>query len=118
MFQERLSELADRIRGTEALSLVARDGIPVESVTRSDAVDVEVLAAELLAQLRSVSDNQMELGVGVVSQLALTTERFSLVVSAVSDEYYLLLVLGTDGSIGRARYEMRRARTRFEPDLL
>ena len=37
MFLERLSRISDRIDGALALSLVARDGIPVESVSSDPA---------------------------------------------------------------------------------
>ena len=38
-------------------------------------------------------------------------------VSSLTKDYYLLLVLGTEGSYGRARFEMRRARLLLESEL-
>ena len=66
MFLERLSAIQGRIDGAIALSLVDRDGIPVESVNSSPDLDLEVLAAEMLAQVRLVSDHNRELAVGDV----------------------------------------------------
>jgi predicted regulator of Ras-like GTPase activity (Roadblock/LC7/MglB family) len=118
MFLEQLSRISDRIGGVLALSLVAKDGLPVESVSADPDLDIEVLAAELTAQARSINENHRELDVGDVQQLSVTTDRLTLIVSTVTPEYYLLLVLGTDGSYGRARFELRRARLLLEKDLL
>lgn len=117
MFLERLSKISRRIEGAKALSLVAQDGIPVESFSSSPELDLELLAAELIAQVRSISDNHRELGVGEVQQFSVTTEKYTFMVSAVGDGYYLLLVLGDKGVYGRARFELRRARLLFEADL-
>ena len=74
-------------------------------------------AAELIAQVRVISDDHRELNVGEVRQLAVSTDRFTLMVANVAEGYYLLLVLGDSSSYGRARFELRRARLLFEPDL-
>ncbi|HXU43915.1 MAG TPA: hypothetical protein VN783_00200 [Thermoanaerobaculia bacterium] len=117
MFLEHLSRLANRIDGAVALSLVASDGIAVESVSSDPDLDLEVLAAELIAQARSISDNQRELAMGEVQQFSVTTDRFTVMVSSVAQDYYLLLVLGPGGSYGRARFELRRARLVLEREL-
>src|SRR6188768_2257789 len=117
MFLERLSRITSRIDGALALSLVGRDGMPVESVAADPEVDVEVLAAEMIAQVKAISDQQRELAVGDVQQFSVTTDKLTLMVSKVAEGFYLLLVLARDGSYGRARFELRRARLLFETDL-
>jgi predicted regulator of Ras-like GTPase activity (Roadblock/LC7/MglB family) len=117
MFLERLSQISARIEGTLALSLVARDGISVESVSSDPGLDLETLAAELIAQAREMSENHRELEAGDVRQLSVTTDRMTLMVSSVASDYYLLLVLGPEGNYGQARFELRRARLLLERDL-
>lgn len=117
MFHELLSQITGRIDGALALSLVARDGMPVESVTSDRELDLEALGAEMVAQARAISANHRELEVGDVQQLSVTTERVTLMVSTVTPDYYLLLVLGPEGNYGRARFELRRARLLLEDEL-
>ena len=117
MFLDQLSRISNRIDGAIALSLVARDGIPVESFSSDPDLDLDVLAAELVAQVRSISENHRELDVGDVQQLSVTTDRLTLMVSSVAADYYLLLVLGPEGNYGKARFELRRARLLLEEDL-
>jgi predicted regulator of Ras-like GTPase activity (Roadblock/LC7/MglB family) len=117
MFLDYLSRLSNSIEGAVALSLVAHDGMRVESVSSDPDLDLEVLAAEMIAQARSISENHRELEAGQVEHLAVTTDRFTLMVSSVAADYYLLLVLGPEGNPGRARFELRRARLLLESEL-
>jgi predicted regulator of Ras-like GTPase activity (Roadblock/LC7/MglB family) len=117
MFREHLNRISHRIEGALALSLVARDGMLVESFSSDPDLDLEVLAAELVSQVRSISNNHRELDVGEVQQLSVSTDRLTLMVSSVASDYYLLLVLGPEGNYGKARFELRRARLLLERDL-
>ena len=119
MFVERLQTVKNRIGGALAVSLVAKDGIPVESVGKEgDALDLEMLSAELMSQVRTVAQNHQELAVGQVRQFCVTTDQFVMMVGAITEEYYLLLVLESGASFGRARFELRRSVLLFEEDLL
>jgi predicted regulator of Ras-like GTPase activity (Roadblock/LC7/MglB family) len=117
VFLERLGAVSGRIDGAVALSLVDKDGIPVESVSLVPDLDLESAAAELVAQIRAISSQQQELSVGEVQQVTIAGQGMSFVVSAVAKGYYLLLLLGPDGSLGRARFELKRASLLFEEDL-
>lgn len=119
MFNERLQQVSDRIQGALALALIAKDGIPVEWVVPSDQeFDLELLAAELMSQIRAISGNHQELSVGDVRHISISTDLLTLMVSAVTDEYYLLLVLAADSNQGLARFELRRSVLLFEEDLI
>lgn len=118
MFRDRLEQIRERVGGIEALSLVAKDGIAVESVPEHPEVEIDILAAEFMAQVNAISQNHQELDVGRVRHLSVTTERMTIMVRAVASDYYLLAVLGPDCHLGRARYELRRAVLTFEEDLI
>lgn len=117
MFVERLEQVASRIEGAQAVSLVAKDGMPVESICSMPDLDLEVLAAELMTQVRAVSRDHQELSVGDVRHFSVTTDKWVLMVTALSAEYYLLLVLAAEANAGRARFELRRSVLLFEEDL-
>ena len=119
MFVERLETLAERIGPVLAISLVAKDGIPVESVRfRGGAgLDLDLLAAELMSQVRAVSQNHRELAVGRVRHFSVSTDLMTLMVSGLTEEYSLLLVLEPGANVGHARFELRRAILLFENDL-
>lgn len=118
MFAERLQQLAERIGDVRVLSLVAKDGIAVETVSGHSEIDLEVLAAELIAQVQAVGANHQDLSPGPVRQLVVTTDDLTLMVSQVTSDYYLLAVLAPDANTGRARFELRRAALWLEADLV
>ena len=122
MFQQRLADIARRLEGLAFASLVAADGIRVESYAVGgrglDGLDADNLAVELLTQLKAISANDGELGLGEVSEYSLSTDRFSVLIGKVAPGYFLMLVLASGSSFGRARFELRRATLVFEDDLL
>ena len=109
MFLEKLNTISSRISGALALSLVDNDGITVESVSSDPSLDLEALSAEMVTQHRAMTENHRELGGGAVRLFSVATDQVTLMVSSVVQDYYLLLVLGKDGSEGQARFELRRA---------
>lgn len=109
MFLEKLNAISSRIVDSRALALVDGDGITVESVSSSPDIDLEVLAAELVLQVKSMADNHRELEAGPFRHLSVAAECGTLMVSFLARDYYLLLVLGEDGILGQARFELRRA---------
>ena len=62
MFLERLNAISDRIEGAIAVSLVDRDGIPVESVSARRDLDLESVAAELVSLVRSSRSSSRAVG--------------------------------------------------------
>lgn len=117
MFADRLSAIASRLAGAEVVSLVAVDGLPVESHGASEGLDLDALAAELLAQVHTIGENHRELDMGRVDQFSVTTSSHTAMLGRLNDGYFLLLLLGRGASLGRARFELRRAPLAFGPDL-
>ena len=117
MFLEKLSKISNRIPGALALCLVDSDGILIESVSAGADMDYDLLAAELVTQAENISNDHRDLAVGDVEQLTVATDRLTLMVSSVGNGYYLLLVLGPDGSYGKARFELRRSRLLLDQEL-
>ena len=74
MFESRLQHVLEQIDGALAVSLVGQDGIPVESAGGKEGLDLDALAAELLAQTKSITDDHRELDVGEVRQFSVTTD--------------------------------------------
>ena len=117
MFEDRLQAIASRLGKARLVALVAEDGMPVETHKESAEIDVEALAAEMITQVRAIADQHDEMGMGRVRQLAITTDQQTLMLGTLAAGYYLLLALGAGASVGRARFELRRAPLAFDPDL-
>jgi len=113
MFREQLGSLLASLDGDAALALVSADGLVVDSVVRSARglriPDLDVLAAELVALSASISENHREFGGEAVHGLSLVTERLNLSLSRVAEGFLLLAATDDESTLGRIRFELRRA---------
>ena len=83
-----------------------------------EGLSVESVAAELGAFVKNAQSAHAEAQAGTVQQLSLVTDRVITILSRVTEEYYLLLLLSRDGNYGRGRFELRRAALTLEKELL
>jgi predicted regulator of Ras-like GTPase activity (Roadblock/LC7/MglB family) len=112
-----LAGLRDRIEGAIAASLIGLDGIAVETVGAGQ-VALDALGAEFGGFVKSIRHANTELDTGDVLQFALVTEKYITFLSAVTPEYYILLVLQPDGNYGRARFELAKAKDMLRDELI
>jgi predicted regulator of Ras-like GTPase activity (Roadblock/LC7/MglB family) len=117
VFKEILQGIRDRVEGTLAISLIGLDGIAIESIN-SDSVPLDVMGAEFGGFVKSVRLSNTDLDTGDVLQFALVTEKYIAFLSAVTPEYYVLLVMRPDGNYGRARFELAKAKHLLRDELV
>lgn len=117
MFRDVLRDIRDRVDGTLAVSLIGLDGIAIESINDNGA-PLEVMGAEFGGFVKSIRLSNTELNTGDVLQFSLVTEKYIAFLSAVTTEYYVLLVMKPDGNYGRARYELARAKQVLRDELV
>lgn len=116
-FRHVLQGIHDRVEGTLAISLIGLDGIAVDSID-GNGIPLDVLGAEFGGFIRSIRLSNTELNTGEVLQFSVVTEKMTVFLSAITPEYYLLLVLGPGGNYGRARFELARARQILREELV
>jgi predicted regulator of Ras-like GTPase activity (Roadblock/LC7/MglB family) len=117
VFKDVLGSIAEHVEGTLAVSLIGLDGIAVETVSY-ESVPLEAMGAEFGGFIKSVRVTNTELDTGEVLQFSLVTEKYIAFLSAVTSEYYVLLVLRPDGNYGRARFELARAKHLLRDELV
>jgi len=117
IFCDVLESLRDRVEGTLAVSLIALDGIAIESVS-DGSVPLDVIGAEFGGFIKSVRLSNTDLNTGEVLQLSLVTEKYITLLSEVTPEYFLLLVMRPDGNYGRARHELAKAKYALRDELV
>lgn len=118
MFRAVLRDVAERVDGTLAVSLIGLDGIAIETVKTGGEPPLEAMGAEFGGFIKSVRVTNTELDTGEILQFSLVTEKYVAFLSAVTSEYYVLLVLRPDGNYGRARYELARAKHLLRDELV
>jgi len=117
MFKTVLQGIKDRVEGTLAVSLIGLDGIAIESI-RSDSVPLDIMGAEFGGFIKAVRLSNTDLDTGDVLQFSLVTEKYITFLSAVTQEYFVLLVMRPDGNYGRARFELSKAKHLLRDELV
>ena len=110
-----LQGICSRVDGALAVSLISLDGIAIDSINEHD-LNLETIGAEFGGFIHSIRPNE-ELNTGEVQQFSLMTDRYITILSEVTSEYYVLLVLEPGGNYGRARFELSKARESLRKEL-
>lgn len=116
MFRTILQDIQQRVDGAIAVSLIGLDGIAIESI-KTNGVPLDVMGAEFGGFVKSIRLSNTELNTGDVLQFSIVTEKYTAFLSAVTPEYYVLLVMKPDGNYGRARFELARAKQLLRNEL-
>ena len=117
MFREVLREISDRVSGTQAISIIGLDGIPVDSINEF-GVPLDPIGAEFGSFVKAIRVSNTELNAGEVEQFSLVTDKYVIFLSQITPDYFMLLVLSPDGNYGRARYELARVRQSLRKELM
>ncbi len=113
-FAGPLREIVEGCGGGIGAVLMGNDGIPIEQVVSAPVPegplteDLAIAGVEfgrILDDIRKASD---ALSGGAVREAVVVLARFTLLFRMVDEDIFLVLVLGSDGNIGKARYLIRR----------
>ena len=118
MFLETLKNIADKFQNLHCIFLMGMDGMPVEKVIRDDAFNVDALTAEFTTVLKVTNASAGEVGAGTVDEILILSDRMILLTKSITSEYFLLLVLPPDGNMGRARFELKKAKYMLEKEFV
>jgi len=109
MFNEILESLASKVEGTLCAIVMGVDGISIEKSLDS-AANIEALAAEYTSLLKASSAAAQDSGQGSLEELIVSTGSNIITICMINPEYFLLLLLEKEGNIGRARFELKKAK--------
>lgn len=112
MLNQTLETISQKVRGTVAVMVVGLDGFIIEQQTGPHVeFSLEAVAAEIATLLRQAQASATDMNVGGLEEMDLRTEQFFILVQKITNDYFLCLVQELDGLFGRARFELRKARS-------
>lgn len=117
MLRTKLVRLAGRVGDVHLLAVIGVDGVPVEKVSFDGSLDLDTLAAELGVIGRDILRSYQELAVGKPRQLSISVGRWIMLLSFLSRDHSLLVIADRKVGLGKARFELRRARLSLASDL-
>ena len=98
--------------------LVGTDGLSIEKVIRKETLNIELLVAEFTTILRNTAQTAAEVKASGLDELILVTERVVVLLKAITTEYFLMIILGEGANIGRARFELKKAKYILEKEFV
>jgi predicted regulator of Ras-like GTPase activity (Roadblock/LC7/MglB family) len=118
-FRQHLRQVCDEVEGAVACSLMAVDGIEVEThLAAEDAkVDLRALLVEYSGLFRTATDAATANEAGDLQELSVSTDRLTAVARLVSPEYFMVVALRPDGNAGKARFLLRITAPKVRAEL-
>ena len=117
VFTERLQKVLQTVEGARAVAVIGRDGIAVERLALSDEPNLDLATAQFTDIAKKLQNANEELEAGGLKEMIQKTERYLVVLTTITPEYFLMMILSADGSLGRARFELRKAAAAFYDEL-
>ena len=117
-FKEIIKEIVDRADGGIAGLLMDADGIVVESYEKASVeVDIQALGVEYINLLQQCRKLCEENKAGKLSELSFITSNYTIIGRPITDDYFLTMVLSTDGNYGKARFLIRQGVPKLKEEL-
>lgn len=116
-FTQALRAVVGRVPETELVMIIGTDGIPIEKLTVRADPNMEAVAAEHTTLLRASLAAAADTGLGALQELAITTERMTTLLVAITPDYFLFASLAPGAMVGRARFALRLAGLALEREF-
>lgn len=116
-FKEALDKVG-RLEGVVGAVVIGEDGIVVERNSVDDDFDTELASVEYVGSCRDLRRAMESIESGEVEEVTVVTEKNKLLLRTVSPGYFLVLILAADGSLGRGRFELKKASYELAPEFL
>lgn len=117
MFTETLKEIVDRMPDAHCVLLMGMDGMPIDKVTRNKSTNVESISAEFTSLLKVTRQTSNEVQAGGLDEVIVMSDDLIIVMKAITVEYFLMLILPHDTNLGRARFELKKAKYDLEKEF-
>jgi predicted regulator of Ras-like GTPase activity (Roadblock/LC7/MglB family) len=118
-FIDTLTQITDRIEGSAGAIILGIDGILIERYVRDldPSLDLDLIATEFTTLLRRSMRTASDTELGELQEMVFVVDRLTFLFRPITPEYFLLLALNPGGNVGRARFELRKARLALESEF-
>jgi len=111
MFRELLETILERTEGSLGALIMGTDGIAVEKVLGEAGKDanLDIATAEFTSLIRGAQRAGTDLGLGNLRELVVSFDDSTFLMRLLSRDYFVVLVMTSEGNLGRGRFELRKA---------
>jgi predicted regulator of Ras-like GTPase activity (Roadblock/LC7/MglB family) len=121
MFRENIQKLIDRLEGGIAGVLMGFDGMAVDSYAKSgfgDSLpDIQTLSAEFAHLVSQARRTVQSVDAGALAEVTIRTDTVTLVITVLTQEYFLACAMLPAAPVGKARYLVKVAAPKLRQEL-
>ena len=117
-FKSVLERMGRRLDGVLGAVVIGEDGIIVERYSADTAFDTELASVEYVGGSKDLMRAAASLESGEVEELSVVTEKNRVLLRNVSPGYFIILMMNPKGSLGKGRYELKKASYELAPEFL
>ena len=118
MFDDVLKRVLATVAGARCVVLAGQDGMVVAAAVARGGPAPDVVAASLADLFRRVVVAHRDAGLVPPNEFTSGGISGQAALRVVAAEYLLVAVLEGKGSLGRTRFELRKAAATLEPELM
>lgn len=118
MFGEQLKKIVDNVDGGVGGVVMGLDGIPLDNYMAENKLDLSTIGIEfsyILGQAKRASET---LQIGKICEFSIQAEQLIMVIRMLTNEYFLAVVLTSNGNFGKCRFLMRTVAPEISKELV
>lgn len=109
MFKEILNKIVQQCPGCVGAVVMGFDGIGIEQVAVEHAqLDLNLVGIEFSHVITEIRSAGEILRVGELHELSIKSEHFYFIIRPVTADYFVALVMKSEGNVGKGRYLLLR----------
>jgi predicted regulator of Ras-like GTPase activity (Roadblock/LC7/MglB family) len=116
--KDTLKEITEKAGGGIGALIMGYDGIPIEEYILGSDFDIQLLAVEYVNVMKEVKRSIEVLKTGVLEEILISTEQSKIIIRTVCDDYFVMLILNSDGNYGKGRYLLKLESPRLRDELM
>lgn len=116
-FKKILEETLSNVEGAIGAGLVGMDGIVIDQISHNTSFDINAVGAEYSSIIKNAMRASSNFGLGNTAEILITTDKATMIMMMVGQNYFVTLAINLDGNLGRGRLELKKAIPKFEKEL-
>jgi len=108
-FKSVLQKIVTSVDGAIGAGVIGEDGIAIDQFSAKTDFDITAAGAEYSTIISSAKKASTSFGLGKTNEVLISTEKATMIMMMVGDNYFVTLALNIDGNLGRGRLELKKS---------
>ncbi|MBN2753781.1 MAG: roadblock/LC7 domain-containing protein [Candidatus Goldbacteria bacterium] len=108
-FKSLLQKIVSSVDGAIGAGVIGEDGIAIDQFSSRSDFDITAAGAEYSTIISNAKKASQSFGLGKTNEVLISTEKATMIMMMVGDNYFVTLALSLDGNLGRGRLELKKS---------